>query len=508
MKGELKMEAIWEQVTQVVGPYIPRLVGAVGILIVGWLVALLVAAIVRGLLRRTTIDDRLAHWIAGEERVKAIDLEAWIAKGVYYLLMLFVLVGFFQTLGLTVITEPLNRLLTQVFEFAPRLLAAGVLLLVAWVVATVLRLVITKLLGATGLDQRLTSEAGLKDQQQVPLTKTVADALYWLIFLLFLPAVLGTLALEGILQPVQSMMSQFLGFLPNMVAASLTLVVGWFIARIVRQIVTNLFAAVGLDRLGEKVGLTGILGGQKLSGVLGLVVYVLILVPVLIAALNTLGLEAVTGPASNMLNTLLVAVPSIFGAALLLTISYVIGRVVAGVVANLLAGLGFNAILARLGLGKEPGESERTPSAVAGSLILVAIMLFAATEAARLLGFAAVADLLVEFLFLAGRIVLALAIFGVGLYLANLAGNAVRGTGTAQAGLLATSARLAIILLTGAMALRHMGLANEIINLAFGLVVGAVAVAIAIAFGLGGRDIASRQLDGWIKSIRPEEPGK
>ena len=178
-----------------------------------------------------------------------------------------------------------------------------------------------RLLGATGLDQRLGSEAGLKDQQQVPLTKSVADTLYWLAFLLFLPAILGALALEGILQPVQSM-----------VAAGLTLAVGWFLARIVRKITTNLLSAVGLDRLGEKVGLTGVLGSEKLSGVLGLVLYVLILVPVLIAALNTLGLEAVTGPASNMLNTLLAAVPSIFGAALLLTVSYVIGRVVAGLV--------------------------------------------------------------------------------------------------------------------------------------------------------------------------------
>ena len=502
------MEEIWKQSAEVILPHVPRLAAALGILIIGWLGALLIAAIVRRLLRRTTVDDRLAHWIAGEEKVKSIDLEAWTSKGVYYLLMLFVLVAFFQTLGLTVLTEPLNRLLTQVFEFAPRLLGAGALLLAAWLVATVLRLVVKRLLGATGLDQRLGSEAGLKDQQQVPLTKSVADTLYWLAFLLFLPAILGALALEGILQPVQSMMNQFLGFLPNLVAAGLTLAVGWFLARIVRKITTNLLAAVGLDRLGEKVGLTGILGSEKLSGVLGLVVYVLILVPVLIAALNTLGLEAVTGPASNMLNTLLAAVPSIFGAALLLIVSYVIGRVVAGLVANLLAGLGFNAILARLGLGKELGEGEHTPSAVVGSLILVAIMLFAATEAARLLGFAAVADLLVEFLRLSGRIVLALAIFGLGLYLASLAANAVRATAGPQAGLLATAARLAIILLTGAMALRHMGLANEIINLAFGLVVGAAAVAIAIAFGLGGRDVASRQLEGWIKSAKSEESGQ
>ena len=51
------------------------------------------------------------------------------------------------------------------------------------------------------------------------------------------------------------------------------------------------------------------------------------------------------------------------------------------------------------------------------------------------------------------------------------------------------------------MALRQMGLANEIISLAFGLTLGAVAVAVAIAFGLGGREIAARQLDGWVRSL-------
>ena len=80
----------------------------------------------------------------------------------------------------------------------------------------------------------------------------------------------------------------------------------------------------------------------------------------------------------------------------------------------------------------------------------------------------------------------------------------IRSSQAAQANLLATASRVSIVVLASAMALRQMGLANEIINLAFGILLGSVAVAIAIAFGLGGRDAAARFLDDWAKSVRSE----
>jgi hypothetical protein len=493
-----------ERMAQLVGGYIPNLIAALAILIVGWLVALILSAIVRGVLRRTTLDDRLARWVMGEEAAEGIKVERQIGRGVYYLIMLFVLIAFFQTLGLTIITEPLNRLLVQVFQYAPRLLGAGLLLLIAWIVASALRLVISRVLTAAKIDERLGSEAGLEEEKRVPLAQTLGNAVYWLIFLFFLPAVLSALELEGLLQPVQGMINQILGFLPNIFAAGLILAVGWFIARIVQRIVTNLLAAAGTDRLSERVGLAPVLGEQRLSGLLGLVVYVLILIPVLIAALNALALEAITQPASNMLNVILDAVPAIFAAILVVVIAYVVGRVVAGLITNLLAGIGFNTILARLGLGKEPGEGERTPSEIVGYLVLVGIMLFAAIEASRVLGFVLLADLVTQFTAFAGQVILGLIIFAIGLYLANLAAKTVQASGAAQAGLLALASRVSILVLAGAMALRQMGLANEIINLAFGLLLGAIAVAVALAFGLGGREAAAREVEGWLQSIKSE----
>jgi hypothetical protein len=497
------MQVILDQITRLVGGYIPNLVGALAVLIIGWLVALILSAIVRGVLRRTTLDNRLARWIMGEG-AEAVKVEQQISRGVYYLIMIFVLIAFFQTLRLTVITEPLNQLLIQVFQYAPRLLGAGLLLLIAWIVASALRLVISRVLTAAKIDERLGSSAAL-EEERVPLAQTLGNAMYWLVFLLFLPAVLNALELEGLLQPVQGMINQILGFLPNIFAAGLILAIGWFVARIVQQIVSNLLAAIGTDRLSDRVGLAAVLGKQRLSGLLGLVIYVLILIPVLIAALNALALEAITRPASNMLNAILEAIPAIFAAILVVVIAYVVGRVVAGLITNLLTGVGFNAVLARLGLGQEPAEGERTPSEIVSYLVLVVIMLFAAIEASRLLGFVLLADLVAQFTAFAGQVILGLIIFAIGLYLANLAARTVQASGAAQAGWLAMAARVSILVLAGAMALRQMGLANEIISLAFGLLLGAIAVAAALAFGLGGRDLAARELDEWLQSVKSEK---
>jgi hypothetical protein len=132
-------------------------------------------------------------------------------------------------------------------------------------------------------------------------------------------------------------------------------------------------------------------------------------------------------------------------------------------------------------------------------------MLLASIEASRLLGFATLAALIADLTVFLGQVILGLIIFGIGLYLANLAAEVVRASGAAQAGLLALAARVSILILAGAIALSQMGLASEIIQIAFGVLLAAIALAAALAFGLGGREIAARELDKWLKSVRREE---
>lgn len=405
----------------------------------------------------------------------------------------------------------------QVAIYLPRVVSAVILLIAAWLIGTIVKWVLVRVLTAARVDERYGKHVGYKPTgEPFSLSTTIGNTAFWLVILFFLPAMLDALALPGLFTPVQTMINRIFAFLPNLFAAIVIFAVGWFIARVAQRVVAGLLAAAGVDRFAERIGIAKALGSQTLSSLLGMIVYLIILIPVLISALDALGIAAITQPASTMLNAILAALPNIFAAFLMLAIAYVVGRVVAELVTDVLTAMGFNLVLSRLGFAREPvagstqptvhpALGERTPAQVVGGLVLVAIMLFTTIEAMRLLGFMTLATMLAGIMTLLGQILLGLIIFGVGLYLSNLAYNAMLSSGSGQAELLALAARIAILVLAGSMALRQMGLANEIIDLAFGLMLGAIAVAVALAFGLGGRETAARLLERWRTQLEAEQ---
>ncbi len=492
------------EIGQLAGTYAIRIIAAIAVLFLGWIISRFTSRVIRKGLERTNLGNKLSGWVVGKEAAEAIESEKKIANGIFYLLMLFVLVAFFQVLGITLITEPLNTFLTVVSEYLPRILGATLLFIVAWVVAAFVRIIIRRVLGMTKIDKSVGGEIESKKGKTLPVSKTLSEIAYWLVFLLFLPAILSTLSIQGLLEPVNAMVNKILAFLPNLFVAALILILGWFLARIIQRFVSNLLAAIGTNQLSERVGVQRLVGKRELSGAIGLLVYVLILIPVLIAALNALQLDAITQPASNMLSSILTVLPEILAALLILAIAYIIGRVVCGLIANLLSNIGFDVILTKIGLAKGKMEENRKPSSILGHLILVAIMLFAFMESMSVLGLASISQLIFQFLIFVGHIIVGIIIFGLGLYLANLASGVIRSSPSSQSGFLAVAAKVSIIILSTAIALGHMGLANDIINLAFGLLIGAIAVAIAIAFGLGGREVAAKKIKEWSKSIESE----
>lgn len=479
--------------------YLPSVLAAVAVLVIGWLLAAVLGSIARGISRRTGLSRRLRRWFdsdrpaATEER--APDIDRAVGKGVFYLAMVFVLVGFFQVLGLTLVTTPLNEFLNQLFAYLPQLVGAGILLVVAWGVATVLRFLVRRGIELSRIERRLERQADVDTNAQIPLAKSLSEATYWVTFLLFLPAILDALALPGLLTPVQSMVGEVLAFLPNLFAAALILVAGWFVARIIERIVTNLLTSVGFDRLGERIGLNRVLGRSTPSKATGLIVYVLVFLPVLVGALNALQLEAITAPASLMLTQILAALPQIFAAFLVIAVAYIVGRVLAELTTRVLATIGFNRLPSRLGLARATTEMERTPAQIVGNLVLVGVILLAIMSALPFLGFETMSGLMAQFLVFAGQIIVGLAVFALGLYLGRIAGHAIRDSNIVQADLLGFLAHSGIVILAGAMALQQMGVGEGIILLAFGLFAGAIAVAAAVAFGIGGREAAKDAID-------------
>ncbi|QFS47294.1 mechanosensitive ion channel [Nostoc sphaeroides] len=494
--------------------FTPRLLGAVAILLVGLLIAFGVAALTRGILNRTNIDNRIAAGVTGRQDVPQV--EKLISSLVFWSIILLTAVAVLQALDLEVASRPLNNFLNQLIGFLPKLVGVGILLVTAWFLATIVKIITVRSLQAFNLDERLNPqpEDSVPSLNQLSLSETIGNALYWFIFLLFLAPVLDTLGLQQALQPVQALITEVLLILPNILAAILIAVVGWFIANVVRRIVTNLLATTGIDHLGSRLGLSAAAGVQPLSNIIGTIVYVLILIPVAIAALNALRIDAISVPAIAMLQQVLNALPGIFTAVAILIVAYFVGRFVADLVTSILTNLGFNNIFTILGLttpsrrivisteSTTPPIPTRTPSEIAGIVALVGIMLFATVAAVNILNIPALTALVSGIVIIFGRILAGLVIFAIGLFLANLAFNIITSSGERQAQILGQVARIAIIALVSAMALQQIGVASDIVNLAFGLLLGAIAVAIALAFGLGGRDIAREQVQEWLNSFK------
>ena len=120
---------VQEMLNQIIGSivaYLPNIIGALAVLLVGWLIALIVSAVVRGVLQRTKFADKITGAMgAGVEEGDARNSAQVIGKGVFWLIMILVLIAFFQALRLTLVTDPLQRLMNQVFQFLPQFIFSG-----------------------------------------------------------------------------------------------------------------------------------------------------------------------------------------------------------------------------------------------------------------------------------------------------------------------------------------------------------------------------------------------
>ena len=486
----MNTNALWDSLQSALGTHIPQLLGALAIFMLGWLIAVLVRAAARKTLGFIGVNHRF-----GKLTGTGVDIEGAVALALFWLVILLTLVAVFNSLNLALVSGPFSAFTTQLFEYAPRLLGGLVLALVGWLVASVVRAISQKLLDRTTLDEKLSEHADM-----APIGQSLSGALFWLVILLFVPAILGALQLEGLLDPLRSMVTKTLDMLPNAVAAVIIGGVGWILATVLRNITTHLSHTAGVDKLGSRAGLSE---SVRLSRVIGLLVFVAVFLPSLIAALDALKIESISRPATDMLHTLLQAVPHLIAAALILVITWLVASFASRLLATLLATLGFDALPARIQMAH---AFERTSASdVVGRVVLFFAMLFATVEAAAQLGFAQLSDIVTSFIRFGGDILLGSAILVIGFWLANVAYEAIdRASGAGTKGL-ARIGRYAILALVIAMGLRAMGIADDIVNLAFGLTLGAVAVAVALAFGLGGREAAGKLMEHWLARFRRGE---
>jgi hypothetical protein len=430
--------------------------------------------------------------------------------------------------------------------WGPRILGAIAILLVAWFVGKLVKGALAK-----GVDKfpALKHHNEGKEPRSTAGAK-LGDVAYWLVLLIGVVAALNVLNLGGVAGPLNTMLNQFFAFIPNVIGALLIFFVGFIVATIAKRLVTAALQAAGADGWAQKLGLTKTSGvGTGISSALGTLVFVLVIIPVAIAALNALQIEAISRPAVAVLSTILSAIPLVLAAAIVLAIGFFLGRWVAGVVEKVLPATGFDKSVggltsafgggrpspraasaptpSNLGAGQstivspsEPGAASPsasgpaaaasaasssgsvTPSKIVAQIVMWAIVAFSAVEAARLLQFGTLAETFETILALAGSVIVGALIITAGVLIAQVLSRAIDKGTQGRDGFASDIVKWATIALATAMGLSFMGIADEIVTLAFGLILGSAAVAAAIAFGLGGREAAGRVADRWAEQMQ------
>ena len=392
--------------------------------------------------------------------------------------------------------------INKFFATFPPIFQAILLLIAAFVVAWIAQRVAMWVMRRLRLDERIGPRAGA-DAEGSSTSSLLGKLVFLVVLLLFLPSVLNKLNMNSVANPITGMITSIFHYLPNIIAAALILFVGHLIAKLVTELVTAVLQRVRIDRLQVRLGMQA--GAQNsLAVVIGKILYALIMIVVAIAALQALAISSISDPAVAMLQRVLVYVPLLLAGLVLILLGFLIGKLVGRFVTDLLAGFGADSWPARLmprssrhaAAGTAP-DAAATPnfslSTVLGTVVRVLIILFFLIEGLQVLQL----DLLTR---IGGAIIgylpsaLAATVIMV---LAVLAGNWVESLIVRRSPphrSYGVAAKVAILVIAVFMTLTQLHLSQQIVTIAFLATVGALAVAFAIAFGVGGRTFAAGRL--------------
>lgn len=486
-------EKVWKMIVE---SNVLNVIWALLLLLAGWIVALIGKKLLHSVLKKLQLNRRLSLCLPDEEPgEKRLDMERLLSGILFWFLFLLTILAAMTQLNLTDAAAPIKNFLNDVIGYLPCLFAGILLLFLAWLVATGLKYIALTAMSAFRLDEKVEQhfETGGEESH---LSFSIASILYWLVFLCFAPAILSALRIGGITDALQSMLNKVFVYLPNLAAAGAVAFFGLFFAGLVRKVVRKFIESMNIGILPVAKNGEPVVARKKLADLTGIAIYALIAIPVVIASLSALQIDALTNSVSGLFQKILAAAGNLFGALLLVFAAYISGKFLSGLLAQLLEGFGFDQLFVSLGFRKKESDSDVTPSGVVGKLTFCGIMLFAVIGVFEMLQFRELALLLRNFVPFLGRIIIAVIVFLTGIYLANIATSAIREKGFESA-LFGFALRVIILFFAGSVALHTADIGAPIVQTAFTILLGSIALATAIAFGIGGRDFAARKLDEW-----------
>ncbi len=362
---------------------------------------------------------------------------------------------------------------TVLTQYAITAAKAVTIAIVGWVFAVIGQKVVERITGSVEI---------LRKQESLP--KSAGKLAYYFIILIATVAVLEVVGFKYVTQPFIDLLNKVADYFPNLIGAVLILVIGTFFAKVAREFVDSLLKTFQVEEFGKRYGI------EDLSGAIANTVYLLVFLFVIVAALNALQIKAITEPAVAMLTLILAAIPRIAAASIVFGIIFYVGKVVAGITAKIVDELNVDKLAREVGISSEKLKFED----LVRYLILTFAVLIGFGQAFHYLEAEALYRLTYQFTVIAFKLIVGAAIVFAGVYLGNLfekrTENKTIGKGT----------KFAFIIASILIALPYIGISPQTIEIVVLSVSLGVGLAFALAFGLGGKEIAADLLRKFLKT--------
>jgi hypothetical protein len=200
--------------------------------------------------------------------------------------------------------------------------------------------------------------------------------------------------------------------------------------------------------------------------------------------------------------------PDLLGAIIILAIGWILSGLVAKLIEKGLKSIGLEKAVQTAGIGRfiEQTGTRWTASKIIAEMVKWFIRLIFVQAAANILGMPELTDIINSIILFIPRVIVAMAILVIGSLVANVLSRVVRGSlsemGSANANMISKLTRYAVLAFAVIAAVNHLGIAETIVNTLFMALVGAMALALGLAFGLGGREVAGQITQNWYEGSK------
>ena len=389
-----------------------------------------------------------------------------------------------------------NNLMRSVTEYGPNILFAIGIMILFWIIAKFASGLVAAGINKTGLAQKANAN---NERGQDSLGKNLGKAVYWVIILIGLIQALTQLGMTQIVDPMNEMMREIFVYIPKIFGAALIFGLFMIVANVLRQAAKSVL--IFADPMPAKFGLAT--EDVNISGITSTVLSGIITITGLIAALKVLAIDAISIPATQLLNDVMGTIPKILIAGIIMAVFVFIARFVSGLARKTLPGLGIDSAVSELGILKG-ADSGMTASGLIASGASFFIILLGSIQALEALEFAALTEALYIVMDMGAKIAFGTFIIFAGVFLARMITGLMASAGDGATDFAANLVKWVIIIFSVILGISRMGLdptgGEFILDIAKYLVLAAAAAG-ALAFGLGGKDWAAAQLEK-IRSSR------